>query len=96
MGWATLAETGLKEHRYAHAIGDTDAILRARILEGNTDPESVARNSRGSGMVVSFRSGAGEIFTAGTCEWVVGLQGNDFYTTKVTRNVLDRFLGMNK
>lgn len=96
MGWATLAETGLKEHRYAHAIGDTDAVLRARILDGNTNPESVARNSRGSGMVVSFRSGAGEIFTAGTCEWVVGLQGNDFYTTKVTRNVLDRFLGMNK
>lgn len=93
MGWATLAETGLPEHRYAHAIGGTDAVLRAGILEGKTDPASVAKHSRGSGMIVAFKAGAGEVYTAGTCEWVVGLAGNDFYTSKVTKNVLDKFLG---
>jgi hypothetical protein len=93
MGWATLAESGLPEHRYAHAIGATDAVLRASILEGKTDEETVARHSRGSGMVVHCRIGNGEVFTAGTCEWVSGLKGDDFYTATITRNVLDRFLG---
>lgn len=92
MGWATLAESGLDEHRYAHAIGSTDAILRASILEGRTDSEAVSRASRGSGMIVSFQSGKGEVFTAATCEWISGLAGRDFYTTKITQNVLNRFL----
>jgi hypothetical protein len=92
MGWATLAESGLPEHRYAHAIGATDAVLRATILEGKVDEESVARHSRGSGMIVSFRMGAGEVFTAATCEWVNGLKGRDFYTSQITKNVLDRFM----
>lgn len=91
MGWATLTEGGLPEHRDFHAIGDGDAIFRARMLEGDTSPEAVDRNSRGSGMVVSFQSGKGRVFTAGTCEWVCGLVGNDFYTTRITRNVLDAF-----
>lgn len=92
MNWATLAESGLPEHRYAHAIGDGDAVFRARMLAGNTEPESVLKHSRGSGMVVCFESGNGRVFTAGTCEWVCGLTGNDFYTTKITKNVLDAFL----
>jgi hypothetical protein len=92
MGWATLAETGLKEHKYAQAIGNADAVFRASLLADNTDAESVAKHSRGSGVMVNFRSGTGEVFTAGTCEWVVGLKENDFYTSRITRNVLDRFL----
>lgn len=92
MGWATLAETGLPAHRYAQAIGNADAVFRASLLAGRTDPDAVAKHSRGSGMMVSFRLGAGEVFTAGTCEWVVGLQANDFYTASITKNVLDRFL----
>ena len=43
-------------------------------------------------MMVSFKRGAGEVFTAATCDWVVGLIDRDPFVEKVTRNVLDRFL----
>src|SRR5690606_33769967 len=82
MAWATLTEGGLPEHAHAQAIGDSDAVYRARLLAGSTDPESVRRHSRGSGVVVSFDSGKGKVFTAGTCEWLCGLTGRDFYTTR--------------
>src|SRR5439155_520657 len=41
----------------------------------------------------SPRRGKGEVFHAGTCEWVAGLLRRDEMVIKVTRNVLDRFLG---
>jgi hypothetical protein len=43
--------------------------------------------------VVSFERGKGEVFCAGTCEWVNGLIEKDFYVERITRNVLNRFLG---
>ena len=46
----------------------------------------------GSGMVVSMTRGRGQVFTAGSCEWLTGLAKGDFVTQQVTRNVLDRFL----
>ena len=42
-------------------------------------------------MIVSWRRGKGEIFTATTCEWVAGLIDGDSQVETVTRNVLDRF-----
>jgi hypothetical protein len=39
-----------------------------------------------------MKRGRGEVLTAATCEWVMGLKRNDFFTQKITRNVLDRFL----
>jgi hypothetical protein len=47
---------------------------------------------RGSGMIVSFKRGRGEVFHAGSVEWVVGLLRRDAQVERVTRNVLDRFL----
>ncbi|KAI1617146.1 hypothetical protein EDD36DRAFT_484909 [Exophiala viscosa] len=47
----------------------------------------------GSGMVASLKRGAGEVFCAGTAEWVVGLIKHDFFTETITRNVLNRFSG---
>jgi hypothetical protein len=44
-------------------------------------------------MIVSMTRGQGEVFTAGSCEWVMGLARGDFSTEQVTRNVLNRFLG---
>lgn len=73
-------------------MGDGEAHFRALLLEGRNDPDSVAKHSRGSGVMVSFQSGSGQVFTAGTCEWVAGLAGGDFYTDQITRNVLDRVL----
>ncbi|KAA2212056.1 N,N-dimethylformamidase beta subunit family domain-containing protein [Teichococcus oryzae] len=91
MGWATLAEAGRPEDAYSLMLADGDARFRASLLAPDLSEESLRRHSRGSGMVVHFRKGAGEVFTAGTCEWVNGLIEHDPYTEAVTRNVLDRF-----
>ncbi|WP_255468897.1 N,N-dimethylformamidase beta subunit family domain-containing protein [Reyranella sp. CPCC 100927] len=55
---------------------------------GDKDPQHY-----GSGMIVAMPRGRGEVFTAGSCEWVMGLARGDFCTQQITRNVLDRFLG---
>jgi hypothetical protein len=89
MGWATLAESALPEHESFLALGDGDAQYRKWIL-GDRTPE-LGRHSRGSGMVVNFKRGAGEVITIGTCEWVNGLICRDFYTQQITMNILDRF-----
>ena len=44
-------------------------------------------------MIVNFRSGRGEVFHAGTCDWIMGLTRRDEMVIQVTRNVLDRYLG---
>ena len=63
----------------------------ARLRYGRDTPENRDRASRGSGMIVVFRKGAGEVFHAGSCEWVAGLLAGDGATQQVTRNVLNRF-----
>lgn len=55
---------------------------------GDSDPQRY-----GSGMIVHMPRGKGEVFTAGSCEWVMGLAKGDFCAQQITRNVLDRFLG---
>lgn len=45
----------------------------------------------GSGMLVAMARGAGEVVTAGSCEWVMGLTRRDEFTEQITRNVLSRF-----
>lgn len=92
MNWATKSEYGLAEDSYYHALGDADARFVATVLEGDDSLAAIERHSRGSGMVVSFEKGQGEVFCAGTCEWVNGLIESDFYVDRITRNVLDRFL----
>ena len=47
---------------------------------------------RGCGMIVHFARGEGEVFHAGSCEWIAGLLREDPFVMQVTRNVLDRFL----
>ena len=91
-GFATLAESSAPEHAYALMLGDGDARFRARILDGSTRGDVLARHSRGCGVVVSMKRGEGEIFTAGTCEWVAGLIRKDHATQTITDNVLKRFL----
>ncbi len=49
--------------------------------------------TRGSSMIGVGKSGDGEIFNAGCCEWVSGLITRDFFVEQVTRNVLNRYLG---
>ena len=42
-------------------------------------------------MIVHWKKGQGEVFTAATCEWIAGLIRNDAQVIKVTQNVLDAF-----
>jgi hypothetical protein len=73
-------------------LGSDDAAYRAGILYGEVNAETLARAGRGSGMIVSFRRGQGEVFHAGSVEWVAGLLRRDPQVERVTRNVLARFL----
>jgi hypothetical protein len=74
-------------------LGSEDAEYVASVLKGSTDKAAVEATKRGSGMIVHFHRGKGQVFHAGTCEWVAGLLRQDEMVMKVTRNVLDRFLG---
>ena len=46
-----------------------------------------------NGRIVNFPRGKGEVFHAGSCEWVAGLKRRDAMVERVTANVLDRYLG---
>ena len=46
----------------------------------------------GAAMMSTMTAGAGEVFNAGCCEWVSGLIRHDEVVTRITKNVLDRFL----
>ncbi len=92
LGLATNSEAahGLKwEVGYFNAHGDPALEVMPLRYQGDT-PANRDRASRGSGMVVSFRNGAGSVFHAGTCDWVAGLTARDPAVETVTRNVLDR------
>ena len=73
-------------------LGIEDGEYVASVLAGRKDAEAIERTKRGCGMIVSFRRGKGEVFHAGTCDWIMGLTRNDDMVMQVTRNVLDRFL----
>ena len=92
LGLATSVERGSGPNGEPPFIGLDDARFVAETLYGEATPENVARTERGVGMVVSFRKGRGQVFHAGSCEWVNGLIHNDPTVTRVTKNVLDRFL----
>ncbi|ARQ13300.1 hypothetical protein NXC12_PD00202 (plasmid) [Rhizobium etli] len=62
------------------------------LLFGEATPEKVEKLKRGNGMIVSFKRGEGEVFHAGSCEWVAGLLRSDPMVEQVTSNVLKRYL----
>jgi hypothetical protein len=74
-------------------LSDDDAKFAAEILIGDTSDAAVDRVKRGAGMIVNFRRGKGEVFHAGSCEWAAALMRRDPMVERVTRNVLDRYLG---
>src|SRR4029079_15527147 len=74
-------------------LGTEDADYVASVLKGSTDKGAVEATKRSCGMIVHFNRGKGQVFHAGTCEWVTGLLRSAEMVEKVTRTVLDRFLG---
>lgn len=73
-------------------LSDEDAKFAAETLVGRDDDAAVERVKRGAGMIVNFTRGKGEIFHAGSCEWVAALSRRDRLVEKVTANVLERYL----
>jgi hypothetical protein len=60
---------------------------------GESSDAAVDRVKRGAGMIVNFARGRGEVFHAGSCEWVAALLRRDAMVERVTSNVLARYLG---
>jgi len=81
------------DNPYRPLIPPEQLDVVARAAYGDDGPASQARVSRGHAVMASFTRGTGEIFNAGTTEWAHGLAANDPFVTRITRNVLKRFLG---
>ncbi len=92
MGLAVMAEENHGERGVVPFLGDEDLRFAAEAVHGAATLEAMEMMRRGSGMIVSFQRGRGEVFTAGTCEWVAGLIDRDPFVERITRNVLDRFM----
>ena len=91
MGLATNIEADHAVWGETLYIGAADAGFKARALHGEVTAQTLDACTRGNGVIVSWRRGKGEIFTAATCEWVAGLINGDSQVETVTRNVLARF-----
>ena len=92
MGLATNIEADHQVWGETRYIETADAEYKAKINFGDISQETVDASSRGNGVMIHWRRGAGEIFNAATCEWVIGLTRGDGQVEQVTRNVLERFV----
>jgi hypothetical protein len=93
LGLSSLKEESADIPADDQFLSDEDARFVARTLVGNDKPEAVDKVKRGAGMMVNFPMGDGEIFHAGSCEWIAGLQRKDPMVERVTANVMNRYLG---
>ena len=93
LGMSSLKEESADIAADDQFLSDADAKFVAEVLVGNDSAGAVEKVKRGAGMIVNFPRGKGEVFHAGSCEWVAGLLRGDAMVEKVTANVLDRYLG---
>ncbi len=77
---------------YRPLIPPEQLSVVAQIAYGSSSAEAQARVLRGHAVMASFSRGKGEVFNAGTTEWAHGLAAADPFVTRITRNVLNRFL----
>lgn len=92
-----LGMSSLKEERMdlpvdERFLADDEAKYVAEILVGDRSDAAIDRVKRGAGMIVNFARGEGEVFHAGSCEWVAALLRRDLMVERVTANVLARYL----
>lgn len=92
LGLSSTLEEGPTIRPGRSFLGSEDAEYVASVLTGRADDSAIEATKRGCGMIVSFSKGRGEVFHAGTCDWVMGLARKDAAVMRVTRNVLDRFM----
>ncbi|MFK4621590.1 hypothetical protein ABIF50_004896 [Bradyrhizobium diazoefficiens] len=91
MAPAVLAEDEPQGEGFRYYVRSSDHEGLVECLTGEITPEGLARYKYGSGMMVHMTRGKGEVLTAATCEWVMGLKRGDPFTQRITRNILDRF-----
>jgi hypothetical protein len=92
LGMSSLKEEPLGVPLDDRFLSDDDAKYVAEIRLGDSSDAAVDRVKRGSGMIVNFSRGRGEVLHAGSCEWVAALLRHDPLVERVTENVLARFL----
>ena len=91
MGLATVIEEDHGNPGTDCYIGDSDVRFVAEAVLGKASAENIERMKRGAGMIATYKRGRGEVFNAGSCEWVAGLIARDPAVERVTRNVLNRY-----
>lgn len=69
----------------------TEFLDAIEAIYGDDLPERFKGECYGAGMIATFTRGLGEVFTAGSTEWVNGLRLADPFTEQITRTVLNRF-----
>lgn len=92
LGMSSLKEESADIPADDQFLSDADAKFVADIIVGNDGDDAVDRVKRGCGMIVNFPRGKGEVFHAGSCEWVAALKRQDAMVERVTANVLARYL----
>jgi hypothetical protein len=92
LGMSSLKEEPIHLPADDRFLSDDDARFVAEILVGDGGDAAVERVKRGAGMIVNFPRGRGEVFHAGSCEWVAALSRRDAMVERVTTNVLTRYL----
>ncbi|MBA3448190.1 MAG: hypothetical protein H0T56_11385 [Pseudaminobacter sp.] len=92
LGMSSLKEESADIPIEDQFLTDEDVKFVARTLVGDDSEASVELYKRGCGAIVNFPRGKGEVFHAGSCEWVAGLLRKDAMVERVTANVLDRYL----
>jgi hypothetical protein len=92
LGLSSLKEESLNVPLDDRFLSDDDAKYVAEIKLADASAAAVDRVKRGAGMIVNFSRGRGEVFHAGSCEWVAALLRRDPMVERVTANVLGRYL----
>jgi hypothetical protein len=92
LGLSSLVEESADLPAEGRFLSDEDGRFCAEVLIGRDDAAALDKVKRGAGMIVTFPRGAGEVFHAGSCEWVAGLLRRDPMVERVTANVLRRYL----
>ncbi len=92
LGMSSLKEESADIPADDQFLSDADAKFVADTLIGDNGDAAVERIKRGCGMIVNFPRGKGEVFHAGSCEWVAALKRGDRMVERVTANVLNQYL----
>jgi hypothetical protein len=91
MAPAVVAEGQSTGEAFRYYVGAVDLEKIVICLTGGLAQEDLDRYRYGSAVMVHMTRGEGEVLTAGTCDWVMGLTRRDPCIERITHNILGRF-----